>query len=72
VSVLTSVTVSSEVLTISLTGVAVVVSLWYIQRWDRLEEEEVKKGTTEQGKGKAQSDKAGSKQCVGQTDLESQ
>jgi hypothetical protein len=69
VSALTSVTVSSEIVTIALTVVTVVGSLWYIKRWDRLEEEDMKKGTAGKGKDKARSDKA---DPIRQTDVESQ
>lgn len=41
----------------------------YIKRWDRLEEEEMKKGATGKGKNKTRSGKADSKK---QTDEESQ
>jgi hypothetical protein len=55
--------------TIALTVVTVVGSLWYIKRWDRLEEEDMKKGTAGKGKDKARSDKA---DPIRQTDVESQ
>ena len=69
---LDSVTASSEVLTIALTLASVKVSLWYIRRWDRADEEGSKAKHALGGEGKLQSDEGGSSQRAGRTILKSQ